>query len=64
MAAEDEKSTGEKLLGAAIVKEMNDDSGAKKLIKLKAAGDIVTDEGDSVLKKAIRLKVMDEATEK
>ena len=47
-----------------LVKDMDDDSGAKKLMKLDAAGDVLKDEDDSALKKAIKLKVMDEATKK
>ena len=47
---------------AAVVKEMDDDSGAKKLIKLDAARDTLKDDDDSGLKKAAKLKVMDEAT--
>jgi hypothetical protein len=60
--AAEEKSTGEKLLGAAVVKNMDDDSGLKKLIKLDAAGDVLKDEDDSGLNKLIKLKIMDEAT--
>ena len=64
VTAEEEKSTGEKLVGAAIVKEMDDDSGAKKLIKLNAAGKTLKNEDDSLLKKAIKLKMTDEILEK
>ena len=62
VAAEEEKSTGSKLLGAAVVKEMDDDSVLKKAVKLDAAGDTLKDDDDSLLKKAAKLKVMDEAT--